>query len=159
MLLAVACGARQESLSPPRPISTPTHDTEETEPEETEPEPQREERWTGTYTGVVVYDCGRQITGTFDGVFTITVDAEQVATMNITHTVTGSCLGPTEPTETSPVTVTGERTPTGFEFPSYLGGSAPFTITVEGDQGTGTLIEGSRPGIVRIEVEYETERE
>lgn len=122
------------------------------------------ECWKGTYTGTVTFDCEDrpQQTGTLEASFTITV-ADGVATMDITHTVTGSCLGPNVGTQTGPITATGERTPTGFEFPSFgalFGGSGSLTITVSGDRGTGTiLITDLAPGLVMVELAVEISRD
>jgi hypothetical protein len=121
------------------------------------------EVWKGTYAGTVTFDCGagRQQTGTLEAEFKIIV-ADGVATMNITHTVTGSCAGPDVGTRTTPIAATGERTPTGFEFASFgalFGGSGSLTITVSGDRGTGTiLITDLAPGIAMVELAVEITR-
>jgi hypothetical protein len=82
--------------------------------------------------------------------------------MDIMHTVTGSCAGPDVGTRTEPITATGERTPTGFEFASFgalFGGSGSLTITVSGDRGTGTiLITDLAPGIAMVELAVEITR-
>jgi hypothetical protein len=102
------------------------------------------ETWTGTYSGTITFDCNvlGVKSGTMDGQFTIKVDASGVATLEGTNTTSASC-GP-EVTATTPVTLIGSRTPTGFEFPSLWG--IPLTITVSGDRGTGAISEAG-PGL------------
>ena len=86
----------------------------------------------------------------------IAVAADGTATTEITHTVTGSCLGPGMGRKTSPMTVTGERTDSGFEFPSDpWGTSGSFTIDVSGDQGQGTLSGPGQPGVGRITIDFD----
>jgi hypothetical protein len=124
------------------------------------------EVWTGSYAGTVTWDCNvlGNLSGTLDGTFTITVGAGGAATMDITHTVTGSCGGPDVGTLTTPLTITGKRTPTGFEFPDFFGVTDSFTITVSGDGGTGTLAGagdgGSNLGttLVSVEVTFDATR-
>ena len=80
------------------------------------------EVWTGSYTGTLTWDCNvlGQRSGTLDGTFTITVAPDGVATMEVVHTVTGSCGGPDVGTLTTPLTITRTRTQTGFEYPDYF---------------------------------------
>jgi hypothetical protein len=99
------------------------------------------EEWKGTYRGSVVWDCGPIGTrrGTLRANFTIGVDADRTATMKGPHIVTGSCQG-SEGSLTTPITVTGKRTASGFTSPSTLWGPpGSLTIAVTGDHGAGTL--------------------
>lgn len=117
------------------------------------------ERWDGTYSGTVVWDCGAGgiQEGAIEATFTVEVDEEGTATMQAAHNVTGSCAGADVGTLTTPLTVTGQRTSEGFEFPSGLWGPpGSFTITVSGDRGRGTL-SGPAPGPATITLEFETE--
>ncbi|HEX4980468.1 MAG TPA: hypothetical protein VFV63_02175 [Ilumatobacteraceae bacterium] len=124
------------------------------------------EVWTGSYAGTVTWDCNvlGNLSGTLDGTFTITVGADGAATMDITHTVTGSCGGPDVGTLTTPLTITGKRTSTGFEFPDYFAVTDTITLTVSGDRATGTLTGagdgGSNLGVnlVNAEVTFEATR-
>ena len=124
------------------------------------------EVWTGSYAGTVTWDCNvlGHLSGTLDGTFTITVGADGAATMDIVHTVTGSCGGPDVGTLTTPLTIMGKRTPTGFEFPDYFAVTDTITMTVSGDRATGTLTGagdgGSNLGInlVNVEVTFEATR-
>lgn len=120
-----------------------------------------EEVWEGTYTGTVTGECPDARTWSFEAEFTITV-AGDVATMDIVHTVTGSCLGPNVGTGTSLVTATGVRTPTGFEFATFgavFGGSGSLTIPVSGDRGAGTIFVTDLPaGIATVELAVEIMR-
>ena len=124
------------------------------------------EVWTGSYAGTVTWDCNvlGNRSGTLGGTFTITVGADGAATMEIVHTVTGSCGGPDVGTLTTPLTITGKRTPTGFEFPDYFAVTDTITLTVSGDRATGTLTGagdgGSNLGInlVNAEVTFEATR-
>lgn len=124
------------------------------------------EVWTGSYAGTVTWDCNvlGNLSGTLNGTFTITVGADGAATMDIVHTVTGSCGGPDVGTLTTPLTVSGKRTPTGFEFPDIFAVTDSITLTVSGDQATGTLTGsgdgGSNLGInlVNVDVTYQATR-
>jgi hypothetical protein len=118
-----------------------------------------EEEWEGTYAGTVVWDCGpigeRQ--GTLDGIYTILVDENGTATMEGDNTVEGSCAGPQSGKLTTPITVTGNRTPSGFEFPASLWGpSGRLTISVMGTHGTGRLT-GPAPGPATISLTFEVD--
>lgn len=98
-----------------------------------------DELWEGTYAGTVTWDCGPlgQRTGTLAGDFTITVDADGKATMVDDNTVTGSCS--LEGSLTTRITTIGERTASGFDFPSFLTTSGSLFIEVSGDRGSGHL--------------------
>ena len=114
----------------------------------------------------MTWDCNvlGHLSGTLDGTFTITVGADGVAVMDISHTIRGSCGGPDVGTLTTPVTVRGQRTPTGFEFPDYFGVTDSITMTVSGNQATGSLTAtaggGSNVGVnlVSAEVTFEATR-
>jgi hypothetical protein len=117
------------------------------------------EEWKGAYTGSVVWDCGPIGTrrGTLEATFTIAVDEDGTATLKGPHTVTGSCAGPTTGRLTTPITVTGKRTGSGFTFPSTLWGPpGSFTITVTGDRGAGRLA-GPAPGPATITLDFDVE--
>jgi hypothetical protein len=59
--------------------------------------------------------------------------------------------------------VTGERTPTGFEFPTFgarFGGSGPLVLDVSGDRAEGAIrLTELAPGIARVELQVEATRE
>jgi hypothetical protein len=117
------------------------------------------EEWEGTYSGTVVWDCGplgeRQ--GTLEGTYTILVEENGTATIEGDNTVEGSCQGPQSGKLTTPITVTGERTSSGFEFPASLWGPpGTFTISVTGDHGTGRLT-GPAPGPATISLTFEAD--
>jgi hypothetical protein len=117
------------------------------------------EEWKGRYTGSVTWDCGPLGTrrGTLEADFTIDVAADRTATLQGPHTVTGSCAGPATGRLTTPITVNGTRTASGFEFPSRLWGPpGSFTIAVTGDRGTGRLT-GPAPGPARITLDFDVE--
>jgi hypothetical protein len=116
------------------------------------------EVWRGTYSGTVTWDCGlgQERQGSLEGTFTITVDDDGTATMDIVHTVTGSCAGPDVGRLTTPVTQRGKRTPSGFEFPSFFGGPGSARIAVSGEQGTGTL--RGPVGDTTVEITFDVRR-
>jgi hypothetical protein len=124
------------------------------------------EVWTGSYAGTLTWDCNvlGQRSGTLDGTFTITVAPDGAATMEIVHTVTGSCGGPDVGSLTTPLTIAGKRTQTGFEFPDYFAVTDSITLTASDDRATGTLIGagdgGSNLGtnLVNVEVNFEATR-
>ncbi|HWM21906.1 MAG TPA: hypothetical protein VNO51_19600 [Ilumatobacteraceae bacterium] len=124
------------------------------------------EVWTGSYAGTLTWDCNvlGQRSGTLDGTFTITVAPDGAATMEIVHTVTGSCGGPDVGTLTTPLTIAGKRTQTGFEFPDYFAVTDSITLTASDDRATGTLTGAGDGGsslgtnLVNVVVNFEAER-
>jgi hypothetical protein len=119
-----------------------------------------EEEWEGTYSGTVVWDCEAlgERQGTLSASYTILVDADGTAIMEGTHNVTGSCAGPEVGTLDTPITVTGRRTSSGFEFPSDLwADTAPLIITVEGTHGRGTLSGPAVPGPADVRLAFEVD--
>jgi hypothetical protein len=62
------------------------------------------------------------------------------------------------------LTITGQRTSTGFVFPDYFGVTDSFTLTASGDRATGTLTGagdgGSNLGVnlVNVDVTFDATR-
>ena len=114
----------------------------------------------GTYQGSVTWDCGPlgNRSGTLQATFTIKVGPDRGAVMAIQHTVVGSCAGPNIRGKlTTPIEAMGKRTPTGFEFPAFFGGTGSIVLTVDGDRGSGKFT-GSVPGPATVSVTLEIER-
>ena len=104
------------------------------------------EDWQGTYHGEVVWDCGSAGTrrGSVEANVLILTYEDGLATMDAEHTVTGSCAD--TGSLTTPIYVEGERTASGFRFPSELWGiPGSFDLDVNGDTADGRL-SGSIPG-------------
>lgn len=117
------------------------------------------EEWKGTYRGTVTWDCGPLGTrrGTMEADFTIEVAEDRTAVLRGPHTVTGSCAGATTGRRTTPISVTGSRTASGFEFPSALWGPpGSFEITVTDERGAGRLT-GPAPGPASIALDFDVE--
>jgi hypothetical protein len=117
---------------------------------------QAAEEWRGTYAGTVTWDCGSSGTrrGTLGADFTIEVAPDGTATLQAPHTVSGSCAGPNAGSRTTPITVTGRKTPSGFEFPSTTWGPpGELTIAVAGEHGAGRLT-GPAPGKATIRLDF-----
>lgn len=116
------------------------------------------EVWEGTYAGSVTWDCGPigERRGSLEGTFTITVESG-VATMDVEHTVTGSCAGPNVGSLTTPIEAMGSRTDSGFEMPAFFGVVGSVVITVDGDRGTGQFT-GPVPGPATVDVTFYVER-
>lgn len=69
------------------------------------------------------------------------------------HTVTGSCAN--TGSLTTPLTVEGERTSSGFTFPSTTWGvPGSFTIEADGDTASGTL-SGAVPGPATMTIDFD----
>jgi hypothetical protein len=137
------------------PTPTPTRIVQAVEetPTATVTEPESS-IWDGTYEGTVTWDCGGGTTreGTLEGKFVITVDGV-AATLDGENTVTGSCAG--TGALTTAITLAGERTGEGFEFPGELFGLAePIVIEVSGSEGEGRA-EGAIPGPAQLVLEFE----
>jgi len=116
------------------------------------------EDWEGTYEGEVVWDCGAAGThrGTLSADVLILTYEDGSATLDAEHTVTGSCA------DTGSLTVgifvdDGERTASGFRFPSDLWGiPGSFTLRVEGDTAEGRL-SGAIPGPATMTIAFDLE--
>jgi hypothetical protein len=115
------------------------------------------EDWTGTYEGEVVWDCGAA--GTHRGtlradVLILTYEGGR-ADMEALHTVTGSCAD-TGSLDTS-LFIRGERTATGFRFPSTGWGlPGTFTLRVNGDRAEGR-VSGAIPGPATMSIVFDLE--
>jgi hypothetical protein len=114
------------------------------------------EAWQGTYAGDVTWNCGTsEQSGALDGVFTIEVQLDKTAVLTGDNTITGSCASTGE--LTTPITMNGERTPEGFEFPAALWQlSDVIRIEVTDGQGAGG-ISGSTPSGDSITIEFVVE--
>lgn len=116
------------------------------------------EDWEGTYEGEVVWDCGAAGThrGTLAADVLILTYHGGLATLDAEHTVTGSCA------DTGSLTVgltvrDGERTASGFRFPSDLWGiPGSFTLRVNGDRAEGRL-SGAIPGPATMTIVFDLE--
>lgn len=113
------------------------------------------ERWEGTYLGDVIWDCGTfQGAGLLDGFFEIEVDDDRIATLTGANFITGSCAG-NEGQLGTEITIEGERTTDGFEFPADLWQlSDPIVIEVTGVVGTGG-VTGPAPSAISITLDFE----
>jgi hypothetical protein len=141
------------ALDPADEITVTVRSAEPVEVEETFESALSAEQWEGTYLGDVTWDCGvNQAVGLLDGTFEIEVDEDRTATLTGVNVVTGSCAGTGQlGTE---ITITGERTADGFEFPADLWQmSDPIIIQVTGDHGTGT-VTGPTPSAISITLDF-----
>ena len=113
------------------------------------------EQWEGTYLGDVTWDCGaQQATGLIDGTFEIEVDEAGTATLTGVNFITGSCAGPEGQLGTE-ITITGQRTADGFEFPADIWQiSDPIIIQVTGASGTGG-VTGPAASAISITLQFE----
>jgi hypothetical protein len=129
------------------------------EGEAEEEQPSGLESWEGTYAGTATHDCGPAglQPSTLEGTFTISVDEQGTATLEGSNTVVGSCAGPDKGRLTTPISMTGERTATGFEFPAALWQvPGTFTITAADGRGEGTL-EGDAPGPTHVLIDFDVQ--
>jgi hypothetical protein len=115
------------------------------------------EDWFGTYEGEVVWDCGAAGThrGALEAEVVIFTLDDGAAQMEVEHTVTGSCAD----TGALAVTfgVTGERTATGFTFPTDVWQTpGPLRLRVNGDQAEGRLT-GPVPGPGTMTIVFDLE--
>ena len=113
------------------------------------------EDWQGTYHGEVVWDCGSAGTrrGSVEANVLILTYEDGLATMDAEHTVTGSCAD--TGSLTTPIYVEGERTASGFRFPSELWGiPGSFDLDVTGDTAAGRL-SGSIPGPGSMTIDFD----
>lgn len=105
------------------------------------------ECWEGAYSGTVRDECGgRPAEWTVEGTFSIAVDQSGTAKYEGEHTVTGSCLGPTSGSLTTPISITGTRTTDAIELPSFFGGGGTMRMNVSGNAARGTFSEPAYPG-------------
>jgi Domain of unknown function (DUF4399) len=113
------------------------------------------EDWQGTYHGEVVWDCGSAGTrrGSVEANVLILTYEDGLATMDAEHTVTESCVD--TGSLTTPIYVEGERTASGFTFPSELWGiPGSFDLDVTGDTADGRL-SGSIPGPGAMTIDFD----
>lgn len=115
------------------------------------------EAWLGTYEGEVVWDCGAAGTqrGTLQADVGIFSFEGGRATLEASHTVSGSCAGTGE--LTTPISVGGRRTASGFTFPSRLWGiPGSFALRADGDRLEGRL-SGEIPGPATMTIVFDLE--
>jgi hypothetical protein len=115
------------------------------------------EDWQGAYEGEVVWDCGAAGThrGTLAADVVILTYEGGRADMEALHTVTGSCAD-TGSLDTS-LFIRGERTATGFRFPSTGWGlPGTFTLRVNGDRAEGRA-SGAIPGPATMSIVFDLE--
>jgi Domain of unknown function (DUF4399) len=115
------------------------------------------EDWEGTYEGEVVWDCGAAGThrGTLEADVLVLTYSDGFASMNVEHTVTGSCA------DTGALRVRfrleGERTATGLTFPADVWQTpGPLRLRVNGDQAEGRL-SGPVPGPGTMTIVFDLE--
>jgi Domain of unknown function (DUF4399) len=115
------------------------------------------EDWQGTYEGEVVWDCGAAGThrGTLSADVLVLTYEGGLATLDAEHTVSGSCAD--TGSLTISIHVEGQRTASGFTFPSTLWGvPGSFSLGVSGDTASGTL-SGAVPGPATITMDFDLE--
>lgn len=113
------------------------------------------EDWQGTYEGEVVWDCGAAGThrGTLSADVLVLTYEGGLATLDAEHTVSESCAD--TGSLTIAIHVEGERTASGFTFPSTLWGvPGSFSLNVSGDTASGTL-SGAAPGPATIRMDFD----